>query len=102
MNSNDIITPEISYDIEAEKPVEVKEIEGEQVKEEQDIATVVEHKGWNRLINEIDSDIKQYSDITQVSAIKDIEQLAVTARSNAVIADYLKAFKRRVEDAARE
>lgn len=102
MNQDDIITPELSYNIEAEKPQEVKDIEAEQLDEETQLATIINHKGWNILANDIQRDIKDYSDITKVTQIKDSEQLVVAARSNAVIADYLRTLLKRVEDAARE
>jgi hypothetical protein len=97
----DVIIPELipSVPVEAEKTVETKQIEQQQLNDERVLGTVQQSDGWRRLVEIIDEDIANYGDITVFKAFTGggVNELAADVRARAIIVEYLRKLKRRVE-----
>lgn len=81
-------TPEAIEQEDAEKAVDIA------------IGSVVAHAGWNELVKQIEADIAEAGDITQMASYDGNPQFAGSIIGQAKFVSYLKAFKERVENAA--
>lgn len=99
-----VIVPdqEIAFPSEELESEESQAELGEAKAEEKAIATIALTPGWEILVKSIEEDIRVAGDITQLSEWDGNLQTAASLIGHAKFVDYVKGFKERVENAARE